>query len=209
MPHVEWAVNGLIMRFLPHYFQLHASTMSLNGVGVLFAGKPAQGKSTLAAALLKRGWSYLSDEFALIDPHTRIMHPYPKALCIKSGSFRALCELDLPLDPRKVYYKGKKGWVSLLDPFNVRENAISEPCRIGMVVLPEYRAGTNPELVPLPRAQTAFELTHVAFNFLKFRDRGIELLADIVREAHCYRLWTNDLNATGDLLEDALQTVRP
>jgi len=208
MPHVEWALNGLIMQYLPHFLQIHASVMSLDGVGAIFAGKPGQGKSTLGAALLARGWSYLSDEFALIDPHVQLLVPYPKALCIKAGSFETLRRLGLPIDIRRIYFKGKKGRVALVNPFDMREDAVSEPCRVGRVIFPEYRPDRKLQLEPISRAQAIFELTHVAFNFTKFRTKGIELLANVVRDAKCYRLWSNDLNATGDLLEAEMRTVR-
>lgn len=208
LPHVEWALNGLIMRYLPDYLQIHASVMSYQGVGVIFAGDPGHGKSTLSASLLTRGWSYLSDEFALIDPHRKLLVPYPKALCIKAGSFEALSRIGMPFVTQKIYHKGKKGWVTLINPFDVRDNPVSEPCRVGMVVLPEYHAEQKPKLEPISGAQAVFHLTRYAFNFTKFRTKGIELLANVVRDAKCYRLWTNDLNATSDLLEAEMRTVR-
>jgi HprK-related kinase A len=208
LPQIEWAINGMIVRHLPGYLQFHASVMSLNGMGAIFAGDPGHGKSTLAAALLMRGWSYLSDEFALIDPNTKQLVAYPKALCIKAGSFDVLHRLGLPINPRKVHFKGNKGWVSQVNPLAVRENAVSDPCPLGMVVFPEYRADGEPELVPLSRAQTVFQMSHYMFNFSKYRSQGMEVLADVVRNARCFRLYSNDLNTTGELIESAMQTVQ-
>jgi len=205
LPHVEWALNGLVARYLPGYLQIHAAVMCYNGVGVVFPGSPGQGKSTLAAGLLARGWAYLSDEFALIDPQTQLLTPYPKALCIKEGSFGVVRDMGLPIDLSRVHYKGAKGRVVMLDPLAVRHDAISEPCRIGAVVFPQYGQGKSAVMEPISRAQAVFELVRVSFNFAKFRQRGFDLLVDVVRQARCFQLRTDDLTKTGELLESYLK----
>jgi serine kinase of HPr protein (carbohydrate metabolism regulator) len=45
----------------------------------LFVGPSGQGKSTLVAALLDRGWRYLSDEIGAIDAAAGCVHPFPLA----------------------------------------------------------------------------------------------------------------------------------
>jgi HprK-related kinase A len=201
LPHVEWAVNTLVATRLSQHLQIHASVVARDGVACVCPGQPGQGKSTLAAGLLARGWSYLSDEFALIDPDTRLLDAYPKALCIKAGSFGVLRGLGLPIDACRVYYKGDKGRVSLLDPLRIRPGIVAGSCRLGMVVFPEYRASSEPAIERMSRAQAVFELTRMAFNFSKFRARGFDLLADVVGGARCYRLVSGNLAAACDLVE--------
>lgn len=41
---------------------LHATTLGLDGEAVAFLGPSGEGKSTLAAALIRRGWALLSDD---------------------------------------------------------------------------------------------------------------------------------------------------
>ena len=36
---------------------------------------------------MPRGWEHLSDEFALIEPNTRDLRPFPKPVCVKAGFF--------------------------------------------------------------------------------------------------------------------------
>ncbi|HOJ76042.1 MAG TPA: hypothetical protein PLQ89_10245 [Phycisphaerae bacterium] len=205
LPFVEWTMNALVARFLPGYLQIHAATMSLDGQGVILAGAPGQGKSTLAAGLLARGWSYLSDEFALIHPDTRLLEPYPKALCIKSGSFAPLLKLGLPLDLDRVMHKGSKGPVSLLDPLAVRPDAVSSTCPVRMIVFPQYCPDAEPAVEGISRAQAVFELVRASFNFTKFRGPGLEVLVETVRHARCVRVRSGDLNRTGELIEQALR----
>ena len=201
LPHVEWAINTMVATRLSQYLQIHASVVARNGVAIVCPGQPGQGKTTLAAALLKQGWSYLSDEFALLDPETQLLEPYPKALCIKAGSFDALGRMRLPIDTDRVYYKGEKGRVSMLDPRKIRPDVVAGRCRVGMVIFPEVNHSTTPVIERMSRAQTVFELTRCSFNFGKFRTPGFHLLADMVEKAGCYRLRCGHLGTTCDLVE--------
>ncbi len=201
LPHVEWAINTMVATKLSQYLQIHASVVARDGVAIVCPGQPGQGKTTLAAALLKQGWSYLSDEFALFDLETRLLEPYPKALCIKAGSFDVLRQMRLPIDTGRVYYKGEKGRVAMLDPLRVRPDVVAGRCRVGMIVFPEVNHSTTPVIERISRAQSVFELTRCSFNFGRFRTPGFHMLADVVEKAGCYRLRCGHLGTTCDLIE--------
>lgn len=57
------AFEGWVYRRLPRPV-LHAAALSFRGRTALFLGESGAGKSTLALELVRRGWTYLSDEFA-------------------------------------------------------------------------------------------------------------------------------------------------
>ena len=201
LPHLEWALNVAVARYLPDYYQVHAAVVCRGGAGVILPGSPGSGKSTLAAGLLARGWKYLSDEFALIEPESRLLMPYPKAICVKAGSFNVLGELGLPLDLDRILHKGAKGPVSLLDPLAVRGDAVAACSRPRFIVFPRYVPGASPSIEPMRPARAAFELIQVSFNFAKFRRAGFALVAALCRRADCLSLTCGDLGATCVLLE--------
>ena len=204
LPHVEGAINLLIARHLPDFLQIHASALSLDGMGAVFPGSPGAGKSTLAAALLAHGWDYATDEFALIDPDDLRLVPYPRALSIKSGSVAALSRLGLPIDREATYSTKDKGPIRCLDPLRIRPDGIAQPCPVRLIVFPEYGQGEAPAIEPMSRAEAVFRISRVSFNLLKFRARGIELLTNLVRGARCYRLRTGDLEHSCRLVEACL-----
>ncbi len=60
------SVAGLVLQILDAVC-LHASAIDINGFAVAFVGQPGTGKSTTAAALLRRGHSIITYDVAVID----------------------------------------------------------------------------------------------------------------------------------------------
>ncbi len=84
--------------------RLHAGVVTRNGEAVAICGTSGSGKSTLVAALTAAGWSYLTDEVAIIDSSSFEVTPYPKWVDLSPGS------LDrLGIDPQSgIGPRGKK-----------------------------------------------------------------------------------------------------
>jgi hypothetical protein len=61
---------------------IHAGVVAHEGKALVFPGDSFAGKTTLTAALVKRGALYFSDEFAVIDPDG-LVHPFPKTLSMR------------------------------------------------------------------------------------------------------------------------------
>ena len=200
-PYLEWGINWRVISRYNRFIQIHAASMARGGRGLILAGDSGVGKSTLAAALMARGWQYLSDEFALIDPKTHHMHPFPKALCIKSGSFEIIRRLKLPLWRRGDYVKAMKGQVGYVRPSGVGAQHITPPCPIEFIVFPKYIEDVRPRLRPLSRAEAAFSLLRQTFNRAAFGYQAMSIITDVARSAQCFRLESGEIEGTCDLLE--------
>jgi hypothetical protein len=61
---------------------VHAGVVGHDGRGLVIPGDSFSGKTTLVAALVKRGATYYSDEYAVFDAEGRV-HPYPKPLSLR------------------------------------------------------------------------------------------------------------------------------
>lgn len=205
VPYIEWAINWEVPRVMPEYLQIHASSMEVGGVGVIFPGYSGSGKSTLTAGLLAGGWRYLCDEFALIHADTLMLHPYPRAICVKQPSHAVVASLGLKLCGSKRYLKGGKGHVGFLRPTDVRPGAIGRSCSIGYVIFPTYTAGATPELIPVSRGEAAFSLHKVCFNLMNCDRLGVDVLAAMIRGASCYRLISGEIGATCRLVRALLE----
>ena len=204
LPHVEWAINTAVMRTLPRFYQIHAGVVSRDGAGLILPGQPQSGKSTLVAGLVQRGFKYLSDEFALIDPDTLKLAPYPKAICIKQGSFEAVQRAGVSFAFDRLFSKGEKGKVRFVDPCRIRPDVVSGPVPVRLIIFPKYVGLQQPKLERISGARAVFELAQTSFAYHRFRGQAINLLADVVEGASCYRLQTGDLDASCEIIEKCL-----
>jgi hypothetical protein len=73
---------------------LHAGVVGWRGKAIVLPGPSWSGKTTLVAALVAAGASYLSDEYAVLDPRKRV-HPYLKPLSIRQEGRQArICTVE-------------------------------------------------------------------------------------------------------------------
>ncbi len=64
---------------------VHAGVVGWCGRAIVLPGRSCGGKTTLAAAPVRAGATYYSDEYAVIDAQGRV-HPFAKPLSVRDGS---------------------------------------------------------------------------------------------------------------------------
>jgi hypothetical protein len=79
------AIDKTIVENLTTLRAVHAGVVVWREQAMLFPGSTHAGKSTLVAELLRRGATYFSDEYAMVDPEG-FVHPYPRPLLMRYGS---------------------------------------------------------------------------------------------------------------------------
>jgi hypothetical protein len=186
--HLLWHVNVEALRRTGHFFMIHAgAVVTPSGEGVLIPGPARSGKTTLVAALVRAGFGYLSDEGGAIDPVTRRLYPYPRALTLKAGAFPHFADV-WPDDRRPL---AATEWH--VHPELLRPGALSGPCEVGFVIVATYREGAATELTPISPAAAAAELAYNAINLPLYGPRALPILADVAMKARPYRLVAGDL----------------
>ena len=74
------------------FLLLHASAVERDGKALLMTGVSGAGKSTLSALLSARGWRFMGDEFALVDPETGLVHAFPRLISLKNAAIKVVSE---------------------------------------------------------------------------------------------------------------------
>ena len=99
----EHRMAGLKDRLL-----FHAAVVARDGQALLLPASSGSGKSTLAAALSGSGWTYLSDELAVVDPATLCVEPFALPIGLKDKSMKALAPFipDVESFPRHIRIDG-------------------------------------------------------------------------------------------------------
>jgi len=85
VPALIRVLDEAVIERMSSLFVVHAGAVVFDGRAMLMPGVTHAGKSSLVAELLRRGATYFSDEFALIDSRGRV-HPYPRPLLLRNGS---------------------------------------------------------------------------------------------------------------------------
>jgi hypothetical protein len=85
VPPLIRVLDEAVIQRLTSLYVVHAGAVVFDERALLLPGITHAGKSSLVAELLRRGATYFSDEFALIDSEGRV-HSYPRPLLLRNGS---------------------------------------------------------------------------------------------------------------------------
>lgn len=186
-----WHINTQTLRQSSDFLLIHAGSVSTPaGDGVLLPARSGGGKTTLVTALVRSGFTYLSDEGGAVDPVSRMLYPYPRALTLKLGHADVFPELCGRVNGSE-WYEGSR-WIH---PAEIRPGAVgSTPCPIRFIVAPEYRPGATTELTRITPAEGAMVLLTHSINLRRYRSRALPLAAEVARRARCYRMVSGNLD---------------
>src|SRR5271170_6466261 len=84
VPDLIRVLDEAVIQRLTTLRAVHAGAVLWGVRALLLPGATHAGKSSLVAELLRRGATYFSDEYALIDSEGRV-HPYPRPLLLRNG----------------------------------------------------------------------------------------------------------------------------
>ena len=84
-----------LLIFEDNFIALHASCVSLDSSAVFIIGKTMSGKSTLTSYLMSEGFSYLTDDFTLINLNSLSVIPFRKIIHIRKGTHQFLYDNNI------------------------------------------------------------------------------------------------------------------
>ena len=201
LPRLEAALNHQVMASFQSFFQLHAGVMSRHDQAVIFTGTSGTGKTTLAAALLSRGWNYLCDEFALIDPNSLLVQPFPKPLSIKESGIERITGMNLPLCCHR-WRNGKSGErLSHVVPLDVRPKCVGDPCRVKTLLFMTRHEGTPQCCCRLHGPEAAMTIYRMGLNTEDLGRRAFDTAIALASHAQCYQLNLGSVEQTCALVE--------
>jgi hypothetical protein len=108
------ALDDAVIKSLTALRAVHAGAVLLGERALLLPGITHAGKSSLVAELLRRGATYFSDEYALIDSEGHV-HPYPRPLLLRNGSSEQSPVLPAECNARTGNSSAPVGWILSLE----------------------------------------------------------------------------------------------
>ena len=165
-------------------FAIHSGVVAKRERAVAFPAQTGGGKSTLTAACVLNGFSYVSDEALCVDLETAEVTPYPKPLGLSPAS-RDL----LGLPPATAPW-GKVG-ESVVNVEEIGGLPAVGSLTLSDVVMAEY-GHSEQTLEPVPASEVMTTLLRMSFNSYKHPEASFHLTARLAGEVQGWRLRYGD-----------------
>jgi HprK-related kinase A len=201
----EWGLNCCISRNVHHLITMHGAVVERAGKAVIVLGDSGAGKSTLCAAMVADGWRLLTDELALVDPHTLEVSPIVRPISLKNRSI----DLVRQLCPDAVFglesYSKRKGRIVHMKPPResvLRANEKALPTRVLFVDF--QPAQTETLWTEIEPAEAHLRVAQQSFNYGLLGETGFDALSRLMVQARCFDFSYGNLpSALNALASDA------
>jgi HprK-related kinase A len=204
IPMLEWSLNWCAATEAHQYVTIHSAVVERSGLAIILPGVSGSGKSTLCAALVHRGWRFLSDEFALLRPRDGRLAPWPRPISLKGQSIDLIRRLAPEFRVGSLVRGTEKGTVAHLRPPAESVRRALETAAPTWIVFPTYQAGAPTCFSPVPQARAFFRLADCSLNYELLGRRGFETLSRVINSSDAYDLRYGNLEEALALL-DALE----
>jgi len=161
------------------YLLLHAAVVERDGRALVMTGVSGAGKSTLAALLGARGWRLMGDEFALVDPETGLIHPFPRLVSLKNAAIGVVADALPEARFGPLLAATPKGDIRHLVPDSAALAAMDMPAEPALILFPQF--GFEAAERAVPPSEVFVRLTQASTNYVALGERGFDALTRIVK----------------------------
>lgn len=192
---LEWGMNWCIGAHAHQYLIVHSAVLAKNGKVLILPGEPGSGKSTLCAALCGEGWHLLSDELALVDKKTGLVHPVARPISLKNKSIDVITKAYQHLQPASKVYTRTKGDVAHIPlPINSIDN-MYQPLPPKLIVFPKYKPEIDFQAESLSQPESFLKTIDNCFNYSQLGLEGFNVMGDLIATTESYTIKYNNLPA--------------
>lgn len=171
------------------YYSLHAASLSVEGRGLLIAGKSGAGKSTLTLGLMLAGFDFLGDDmvFLVREPAGLRMLAFPDEIDVTDETAGLFPELRHLLEQPKTHgWHKRQVWAEQLPGVTLAYQA-----RPAALIFPRIAHTAHSAIEPLAPGAALMELApNVLLTEAASSRAHLETIAELVRSTACYRLHT-------------------
>jgi len=194
---------------LDDFLLLHSAVLVRSETTILMPAVAGSGKTTLAAAMVNEGWTFFSDELALVEPGSRKVHPFPLPMAVKPGSLEVLSRIYPDLKKCDVHLRNDKQLVRYLLPPSQGIAGLTETAReITSLVFPRYRSQGKTSLRRLAPFAALQSLAVTGSSRRPLAGADIECLMYLAGKLPCYGLEFDDIDEAVRLIDGLVNANR-
>jgi HprK-related kinase A len=201
----EMGMNLQIALGERHFLLLHAATVEKGGKALILTGESGSGKSTMSAVLMCQGWRLLGDEFALVDPDSGLIHPFPRPISLKNAGAKALDGLVKDNRFGPLMKDTPKGDLRHLTPDAASIASMGEPAQPALLLFPAF--GHSKATRPVGQGEVFVRLTQASTNYTALGERGFSALTRLVRSIPAHAIDYPDTRTGVRLVEQLWESV--
>ena len=205
----EQALNWCVATRTFTHLILHSAVVARDGRAVIIPGQSGQGKSTLCAALVSRGWRHVSDEFALMDPASLMITAHPRPISLKNQSLAVVAAFAPGLEQSPAYEGTPKGTIGYVKPSSAAVEQAPQAVTPVAVVFPRFDPASEPGIDPMGKAAAFIALTACSVNYREFGEAGFAALTRLVADRPVLGVTYPDTASAVDLLEQVIGAAGP
>jgi len=141
----------------------------------------------------------MGDEFALLEPESGMLFPFPRAVSLKNESIAAMAAFvaEDRFGPR---LEGTpKGTIRHIRPNAEAVARMAEPARPALILFPRF--GHAAEIRPVGPAEAFMRLTQASTNYVAMAERGFDGLTTLVQNCRGLALDYPDGAKAAELIE--------
>lgn len=178
---------------------LHASSVERGGRALIMTGLSGSGKSTLSALLGERGWRFMGDEFALVDPRSGLLSPFPRLVSLKNSAIAAMAAQVPEARLGPLLLGTPKGDIRHLVPRPEHITAMDRAAPPALLLFPTY--GSQRAVRYLGKAEVFARLTQASTNYVALGESGFAALTRLVSEVPARAIDFPDGDSAVELVE--------
>jgi hypothetical protein len=190
-----WEVSRLMFERTGDRVHLHGAALTCQGRALVLAGRSHAGKSTLAGWLTHRGWGFLTDEAALVEPESLAVLPFWRPIGVRPGG-----PLDAVLHDRNIVPGNDLEWLVPASAIGT----LADAAPLAHIAFPSLVPNEPAALVPLSPAAALMELTQHFPGLIAGGRAGFRRLARVVEAVPAHTLRFHDLDEAEQALRGLL-----
>lgn len=187
-------LNDAIVADYP-YLTIHCAVLSKDTTNYLFVGPTGTGKSTLSAYLSQKGYTYYSDDKALVDCETQKVIPFFKPIHLRKGGKLILeNKYGINIGEERFNYGGEERY-----QLHWQSNDFPKERELRIIFINRE----NQKDAAIKQLSVEESLRSLVYNlvYIGKLDQRIKLALRLVSKTKCYSLCYHELWELDELLE--------